>query len=344
MFTVIDGDSADEIWLAAANHLTKGSATAQTSRAGHTTELLHVAFCLRNPLERWVVSRTPALSPAYALAEVIWILMGRNDSEFLNYFNRKLPEYAGSGPTYHGAYGFRLRHQMGIDQLHRAYRALKHNPNSRQVVLQFWDVGRDFPSHRGRAAAPDIPCNICSILKVRNRTLEWTQIMRSNDIFRGFPYNIIQFTYLQEIIAGWLGLRLGAYHHLSDSLHMYESTRNDVASAKKIEAISNRDGLAESYRETHVALKRLSKLIDTIVNIEVDAPSLMSMFSKLRLPVGWRNIAAVLLAEGLRKRGARADFDAVMEECKNALFQELVNRWIGRVGFPKSNSVSAPSK
>ena len=35
--------------------------------------------------------------------------------------------------------------------------------------------------------------------KVRQGKLEWSQIMRSNDVLLGMPYNFIQFTGLQEI-------------------------------------------------------------------------------------------------------------------------------------------------
>lgn len=45
--------------------------------------------------------------------------------------------------------------------------------------------------------------------------------MRSNDVHRGLPYNVVQFTTLQEVMAGWLGLEVGGYHHWSDSLHLY---------------------------------------------------------------------------------------------------------------------------
>ena len=45
--------------------------------------------------------------------------------------------------------------------------------------------------------------------------------MRSNDIVFGLPYNFLQFTFLQEIIAGWLNVGVGEYMHISDSLLMY---------------------------------------------------------------------------------------------------------------------------
>jgi len=77
--------------------------------------------------------------------------------------------------------------------------------------------GTDFPDEEGRPASQDILCNVLSMLKIRDGRLEWTQVMRSNDLFRGVPYNFVQFTVLQEVIAGWLGLEVGAYDHVSDS-------------------------------------------------------------------------------------------------------------------------------
>ncbi|HET7538170.1 MAG TPA: thymidylate synthase, partial [Candidatus Didemnitutus sp.] len=134
----------------------------QPSRGGPTQEILHAAIAVENSSARWVISRHPALNPAYAFAELIWTVNGREDSAFLNYFNSKLPELAGDGPTYHGAYGKRLRQHLGFDQFARAYHALKHNPDSRQVVLQIWDGKIDLPADDGVPVAPDIPCNLVS--------------------------------------------------------------------------------------------------------------------------------------------------------------------------------------
>ena len=72
-------------------------------------ELLHVGITINKPRQRWISSRIPALNPAFALAEIIWIVNGSNDAEIINYWNPALPKYAGIHKNYHGAYGFRLR-------------------------------------------------------------------------------------------------------------------------------------------------------------------------------------------------------------------------------------------
>jgi thymidylate synthase len=45
--------------------------------------------------------------------------------------------------------------------------------------------------------------------------------MRSNDVWLGLPYDLFTATILQELMAGWLGVELGTYHHHVDSLHLY---------------------------------------------------------------------------------------------------------------------------
>src|SRR5215216_3681161 len=140
MFRVFEGDTADQVWHEAASAFCNGECVAeQSSRAGQTLEILHSAISIANPIQRWVTTRYPPINPAFAIAEIVWLMTGRNDSAFLNYFNRQLPKYAGEGPIYHGAYGFRLRQHLGVDQLNRAYHALKSKPYTRQVVLQIWD-------------------------------------------------------------------------------------------------------------------------------------------------------------------------------------------------------------
>ena len=204
---VIAGLTADEVWQAAARLLLDPTqAVPQSSRAGDTFEALHVVLELQRPSQRWITSRSPAMNPAFALVEAFWIAAGRRDSGLPTYWNPALPRYCGSGESYHGAYGHRIRHHLGIDQLDRAYSALKSNPDSRQCVLQIWDSTVDLPSADGKPSNQDIPCNLLSIPKVRNGKLEWMQIIRSNDLFLGLPHNIVQFTVLQEMLSGWLGL------------------------------------------------------------------------------------------------------------------------------------------
>lgn len=331
MFTNIESNTADDLWLKAVDLFRDGKSAKQSSRAGITDEVLHAALCLHDPRQRWVVSRSPGLNPAFAMAEVIWMLRGRNDSAFLTYFNTALPKFAGTGTTFHGAYGFRLRRQTGVDQLARAYQALRSNSESRQVVMQIWDSSTDLPSENGDAVAADIPCNVCAMLKVRSGKLDWMQIMRSNDLFRGLPYNLVQFTSLHEIMAGWLGVELGSYHHVSDSLHIYEDTKADVLAASTIDVPKNVDSLAATFDETDSIVQSMESLIMRIIDEHITSSQLIDELGAMQVPAAWMNMASVLAAEGIRKRRDKWAVDQAMANCLNPVFTHMYARWMARV-------------
>jgi thymidylate synthase len=46
--------------------------------------------------------------------------------------------------------------------------------------------------------------------------------MRSQDAWIGLPYDVFAATVLHELIAGWLEVKAGDYHHHVDSLHVYQ--------------------------------------------------------------------------------------------------------------------------
>lgn len=294
-------------------------------------ELLHACFELKNPAKRWVTSRVPTLNIAFALAEVVWLVRGRNDAAFLNYFNRELPKFAGSGPTYHGAYGYRLRRSLGIDQLEKAYLALKGQPNSRQIVLQIWDGRKDLPHENGSPVSPDIPCNLVSMIKVREGRLEWSQVMRSNDLFLGWVHNVVQFTCLQEIMAGWLGLPTGSYHHFSDSLHVYERDIHHLQDINSDPFPDYDERLDLGKSQSDEAFCSLERLVDKVISSEYSSSSLLLEWKGIELPIAYANIACVIICEGLRRRGNKNKIFTVLDQCTNPTYTLLYTRWLNRV-------------
>lgn len=328
MFKTFNAETADAAWQRIAETFRSNTgAIAQPSRAGKTREILHAAISVANPKERWVVSRNPPINPAFALAEVLWIMTGRNDAVFLNYFNSTLPDFAGRGVTYHGAYGHRLRHHLGVDQLDRAYDSLRRKPESRQVVLQIWNGAIDLPNVDGSESAADIPCNVISMLKVRGGKLEWTQVLRSNDVYRGLPYNFVQFTTMQEIMAGWLGLEIGSYNHLSDSLHVYDDSVANINISKPISVEPNLDSLCLPKGKSEKVFSEMAKMTEKIINPKTKANNLMGLLACFDGPQAFRNIMSVLCAEVARKQKKPEIMEEIMHECTNPVFRQLFVRW-----------------
>jgi thymidylate synthase len=331
MQVCFSGKTADEAWQQAADAFRSGEGVIdETSRGGATHELLQVAFKIEDPRQRWVASRVPAMNPAFGLAEVIWIMAGRNDSAFLNYWNPILPKYAGDGETYDGAYGHRLRQRLGLDQFERAYRSLRSNPGTRQVVLQIWDATSDLPKEDGLPSSADIPCNIVSLLKVRGGKLYWTQIIRSNDLFLGVPHNFVQFMTLQEIMSGWLGLEPGPYVQWSDSLHVYEDRLSSLGIANLSQPVTNTDNLALPKEIFDQSLSTLSSQLNGMLSNAMSASDVRKWAKADDLPRPYQNMLSILSADAARRFGDLAAADEIAAECNNPLLTQLWMRWRSR--------------
>lgn len=241
----IHDDTCDGAWRQAAK-LVKSAGVEQESRTfrsqvtTETLELLHAVMTINDPRQRLVFSRP--INPAFAIAEVLWIMSGSRDLEWIAFWNPLMRQFSDDGRILRGAYGWRLScntdgdfnyttvpdnayfapGRLPFSQLKEACFALSATPHSRQVVLQIYDVQSDFPVEDGTPRSKDIPCNLVADLKVRDGKLHWLQVMRSNDLFWGTPYNFMQWTTIQEIMAGWLGVEVGQYTHVASSLHVYQ--------------------------------------------------------------------------------------------------------------------------
>jgi thymidylate synthase len=207
--------SANELFVQACKAVTAGG-TPASPRGLSTVEVLGAHLCLTEPRRRFVdVPPLRILNPAFAVAEALWILSGSDDAWIFE-FNGRLTRYADDG-VLRGAYGPRMRAWRGeVDQLDRVRRLLSRDPDSRQAVIQLFDPGKDWSGFR------DVPCTLGYRFFIRGGRLHMHTTMRSQDLWLGFPYDVFTATLLQELLAGWLSVELGTYHHHVDSLHLYE--------------------------------------------------------------------------------------------------------------------------
>jgi thymidylate synthase len=327
--------SADLAWQEALSELIASPDYVHDGRNGSANEILPCVLNITDPRQRWILSRYPPYNPASGLVEFIWIIAGKNESNVVNFWNPALPGYAGDGDIYHGAYGYRLRHEFGIDQIRRAYSALSQSPETRQVVLQIWKPDIDMPTEAGDPVSRDIPCNILSLLKVRDGYLHWTQVMRSNDIMRGLPYNIIQFTLLHEVMASWLDCKLGEYFHLTDSLHLYEhdrATYGCIPTPIK-SASENKCVLSLSCDET---LERIVKFYDCLVVVakgELSSRELHQVFCRQKLidrvKSGFlADLMVVIGSDAARRYGFKNMAYEFAESCTDLNLQQAATAWL----------------
>lgn len=213
----IDPDDA----LAKGIELLKANGTTEDSRVGPVlVATTPVATVYPQPRRRVSFSAIRDANPFFHLAEALWMLDGRNDLAFLEYFVPRFREFSDDGRTLNGAYGYRWRQHFGGDQLEEITKELIKNPGTRRAVLSMWDGGEDFESAvRG---SKDVPCNTHAYFRRRGDALDMTVLCRSNDIVWGaYGANVVHFSFLLEFMATTIGARVGTYTQVSNNYHAY---------------------------------------------------------------------------------------------------------------------------
>lgn len=183
-----------------------------------------------HPTERVLFNPDRDANPVFHLMEAIWMLTGDSRSEWITQFNSRFYQYAEDDGVIHGAYGGRWRGGVctGKDQVMEVINILKSNPESRQAVIQMWDATLDLGERKR-----DIPCNTHIYFDCRGGVLNMTVCCRSNDALWGaYGANAVHMSFLQELIAAGVGIRVGVYRQMSNNFHAYannEQVKNFMA-------------------------------------------------------------------------------------------------------------------
>lgn len=119
--------------------------------------------------------------------------------------------------VFRGAYGPRVEGSLD-DVVH----LLERDPDSRQAVLSIYDSHRDLGRWSDSSKSGDVPCTLTIQFLIRRGLLDMWVSMRSNDAWRGLPYDLGQFSILQTAMAQALGVTVGRYTHSAGSMHIYE--------------------------------------------------------------------------------------------------------------------------
>jgi thymidylate synthase len=153
-----------------------------------------------------------------AIGELCWHLSGSDDLSAIAYYAPRWREFSDDGSRVVGScYGKHVFGKNGseVSQWDRVIQLLAIDPTSRRALLTFHEA--PITAH-----AKDIACATAMQFFVRNNALDAIVYMRSNDVIRGLPYDILLFTMLQELMAATLGVEVGKYYHICGSLHLYE--------------------------------------------------------------------------------------------------------------------------
>ena len=136
-----------------------------------------------------------------AFAELIWILNGRTDMQYLHdnritYWNKNYEESGRDDGTLGPVYGKQMRDFFGIDQLKTVIKGMQDDPHGRRHLIDLWNP-YDQPNQA-------LPCCWYSIqFNIENDYMDilWTQ--RSADWFLGVPFDLAMMScFLQMLSRG----------------------------------------------------------------------------------------------------------------------------------------------
>ena len=170
-----------------------------------------------NPKQHVLLNPIRDANPFFHLMEAMWMLAGRDDGAFLDFYVKDFSKRFGKDGVIMDSYGQRWRHGLHYDQLNEVVNQLRKDPTTRQVVLQMWGAGRDdLRSYSSK------PCNLIASYRILFDRLNMTVFNRSNDLIWGAcGANAVHFPILQEYLAGKIGVELGEYWQVTNNLHMY---------------------------------------------------------------------------------------------------------------------------
>jgi hypothetical protein len=185
----------------------------QDSRNGRTIEVQDLVIEVANPLEMAPNGVRPGYNVTIGWVEGLQLIAGITDSALTTQVQpnfRAFMEHEDA--RFWGAYGPRL-----VDQLPIIAARLAAEPDTRQAVTTLWD-----PEYDARGGKKDHPCTTAFVFQIRDGKLNMSTLMRSNDLWWGWPYDSQQFAMLHLTLAGVLELPVGTYTHHAVSAHLYE--------------------------------------------------------------------------------------------------------------------------
>ena len=159
--------------------------------------------------------------------ELLWFLRGDTNVHYLQEHGVRIwNEWADADGNLGPIYGAQWRswpdYRGGtIDQISEAVDTIRHNPDSRRIIVSAWNV----------AALPDMklpPCHAFFQFYVAEGRLSLQLYQRSADIFLGVPFNIASYALLLLMVAQVTGLQPGDFVHTLGDAHIYTNHLDQV--------------------------------------------------------------------------------------------------------------------
>lgn len=154
--------------------------------------------------------------------ELLWFLSGDTNIRYLTENGVTIwNEWADNNGNLGPVYGKQWRAWASadgniIDQMAQLVNEIRHNPNSRRLIVSAWNVGE-----LAKMALP--PCHLLLQFYVANNKLSCQLYQRSADAFLGVPFNIASYALLTHMIAQQCDLKPGEFIWSGGDCHIYSN-------------------------------------------------------------------------------------------------------------------------
>lgn len=159
--------------------------------------------------------------------ELLWFLKGDTNVRYLQDHGVRIwNEWADPDGSLGHIYGYQWRswpdYNGGhIDQISQAIHDIKHNPDSRRIIVSAWNV-----ADLNNMNLP--PCHAFFQFYVAGGKLSLQLYQRSGDSFLGIPFNIASYALLLMMVAQVTGLQPGEFVHTIGDAHIYNNHLEQV--------------------------------------------------------------------------------------------------------------------
>ncbi|ASS49897.1 MAG: thymidylate synthase [Candidatus Fluviicola riflensis] len=196
--------------------------TAKGDRTG-TGTLSTFGYQMRfNLADGFPVLTTKKLHLRSIIHELLWFLKGDTNIQYLKDNNVSIwDEWADENGNLGPVYGYQWRSWptpdgRHIDQITNVVDQIKHNPDSRRMIVSAWNV-----AYVDEMALP--PCHTMFQFYVAEGKLSCQLYQRSADTFLGVPFNIASYALLTMMMAQVCGLQPGEFIHTLGDAHLYNN-------------------------------------------------------------------------------------------------------------------------
>lgn len=235
-------------------------------KVGNTREINNVKIMIDDVENANTIVSVRDISATYLFAELLWYFEGRNDTKFIGQFASMWNDISDDGKTANSAYGYIIKSKYYFDQAEKVIELLRKDPRSRRAKINL-----NTPN-KGVIETKDEPCTMSLHYLIRDGKLHATAVMRSNDIWFGFPYDVAFFTELQRYIAKELGIPCGSYTHFVVSMHLYD---RDYGKVKEIVENPTSIPIVFDREKFHKDRRFISELLNIAMRHDIDCKELL---------------------------------------------------------------------